>query len=955
LLFGAWLTGIPQERAIAWAVKRNLGAVAVVQWGGIAPALQLTRIELYPDHAARRANRPLLLAEDVAVSYDLFPPDGRRIRSIQVRRASVYIDVRDPAAPNYAFLMPGDHTRKGQRTADSAYIPIEFEAGDISLAVETAKGRATVAPVALSATAADGQPLSVSYRSGRATAAWYAGDRETIEIKNVTVDGEVKVDGDNVSWSQKLDAPGLAYTIVSAAADLSGEHPVVNVSAREFTLAGNRLAGFLDAVDAPVRFDELDIESGEARIVLTEAPQLGLKAKASVHGPSMLGAAQPLYTDTARLELDAQHSDVLTAKLLLTLAEGQSLQAELTGNAASGHAKLASERWTRSQLLAALPRAFRGSVDGLGFDSFTAHAEADWTENGFVAKADASSQGSGADAAPIFWALDARGPRDSLAGVEGTLEARIGDRRVHATAAYVAQDHYRAHAQIEEVQLAPWVQLFAGDAAADGILGTIEGTIRAEANGKDAPLEIAPEFRLRQLRYAGVELDEITMTGQMRYHVADGRLDIAEIHAEAVDGMTMFRLAEFEYFTGERRGEGDFTAGANLNIIGAAVGLPDLVGAAQARGRAEIDGSDLLIEGFVSSDWVAFGPVGLPLHDRVDGEIELAYNLDRGDGAFTRCEATVGDGTTVRLLNTKFATEPLTVTGDFECDSDMQLAVGMLWLDDVEGTLTERTAFRIGADTFEADWSLRAQAARLVLPDNAGTAEDLFFEGSGTYRDGLTGSGTATAGRLTAAGGSITDAAGLATFVGNTMIIAPATGRLFGGNVTAEVTVGVLEADLPIHLAGSFDAVDLAIFTDEVQPPNTSLTGTALGTVGVRYSARGLENFTFHASAPKGISVNRSLVSDLLQSDRFLAGAGERIAGRAMDKLLGTAPQRPFDTARMHIFLDAGKIQGTAELRSEKTPQYNGLNLTVNLDMDQSALAEAFQLLEESNLANVQF
>lgn len=69
-----------------------------------------------------------------------------------------------------------------------------------------------------------------------------------------------------------------------------------------------------------------------------------------------------------------------------------------------------------------------------------------------------------------------------------------------------------------------------------------------------------------------------------------------------------------------------------------------------------------------------------------------------------------------------------------------------------------------------------------------------------------------------------------------------------------------------------------------------------------------------------------------------------------MAKLLGDAPQRPFDSGTLSAYLTEDTIQGVAELKSEKTKAYNGLNLTVNLDMDQSALAQALRMLEESTL-----
>ncbi len=953
---GAWFTGEPQERAIVWGVGRYLGAVAVVEWEGARPDLRLKRIEIYPDRRALHDNRPLLVAEGVAISYSIFPKDGRRVQSVHADRASIAIDVSDPESPNYGFLIRprGDGAPSSEPT-DPQFVPRTLTVDEAAVSLISADGRASLSPMRVEAEIPVPESPAIRYRTGHAAIAWAASDGERIEIKNVTIDGSVDVSGNQASFSQKLDAPGLAYSVVTGEGNLSGDAPSLQVKIAEFTMAGGRLAGFLDAIDAPAQFDEFDVESAEAHIELTDPVRFRVSAAATVRGPALLSAAQPLYSDAARIEVEAEQADLFTAQSTLTLARNQVVRATISGNDRSGSTVVTSERWTRDQLMDALPEAFRGSVSGLGFDSFTMSAKVDWSPEGFTARADASSQGGGAATPPILWALDARGPRDTMSGIEGTLEARIGDRAIHATANYVGDEEYRAEARIEVVQLAPWVELFAGEETAARVAGTIEGTIRAEAVGKDAPIQFTPALHLRQFAFDDVALDEIAVGGGFKYDVQNEELVIADLHAEAIDGMTMLKLADFSYDPVAERGEGTFTAGANLGILGTAMGMPELFGSGSAEGRVEIDGSSVLLACSVLSDYMGYEEILLPLRSKITGDVALSLNLDTGTGELTECVASVTDGTTIRLVDTSFTLDPLDVAGNFECDSDLEIAVAMGLLDDVEGSLTERSAFNVTADGWQADWHLETTIAKLQLPLNAGSAEDAYFEGTGSYTDGLTGSGTIRAAKLTAAGGVVSGAAGPVTFAGETMQIRPARGELFGGEIVADIDIGVLTDAMPIDLTGSFDRVDLAILTDEVKPPNTSLTGTAVGTITARYTTEGLESFELNASAPRGLSVNRSLVSDLLQSDRFLAGVGERVAGKAMDKLLGTEPQRPFDSGRLNIGLDAGKILGTAELLSVKTEAYNGLNLTVNLDMDQSALAEALRLLEESKLGNVDF
>ena len=958
LAAGAWFTGWPQERSIEWQIRRNLGAVAVVDWGGLGSSLWLRRIEIYPDVQARRERKPIFVADNVAVAYRLLPNDDRMLRSVLVERASLAVDVVDPAAPNYAFLTEllseMEPSVEGEG-GGAQFVPRELVVEEFDISLATAQGRARLGRLRIDADLLEPQSPQVNYASARSSLAWESSDGEVIEIDNVTVDGLVALSGDTAALSQKLDAPGLAYSVVEGAGDFSGDSPELHMKVGEFTLAGGRLAAFLDAIDSPLRFDELDVESGEAVFALADAVEFHVKTAAHVHSATLAAAAEPLYADIARIEIDAEQAGELHAEATLTLAQRQIVHAVLSGNADAGSARITSDSWTRDQLVDALPEAFRSGVSNLGFDTFTANADVEWTEDRFNARANASSQGGGSDSPPIHWKLDAQGPRDTVAGIEGVLEAQIGERRLHATATSIGEDRYRAEARIETVQLAPWVELVAGDEAAARVLGTIEGTVTAEMIGEGAPIEIVPDIRLRAFGYNELILDEIALGGTIRYEIDPQRLTIAKLRAEAIDGMTLIEVADVSYDAELGRGEAKFSVGANRGVLESAFGAPDLYGSGEGTVRVRVEESMVYLASEFTSNYSGFGEILMPYGSEITGQVEAEYDVDSRSGTLTQCDATLGTGTELHLTDTTFATEPVRASGRLVCESDLQLLVAMAWLQAAEGTLRQEASFEYTDEGMSADWELDIEAASIVLAGAVGSAENARLEGDGTYRDGLDGTGTIRAAKITAAGGSILDAEGPVAFTGDAMEIHPARGALFGGEISANIDIGVFVEKLPIALIGSFHHVDLAILTDEVKPPNTSLTGTAVGSIEARYTSDGLELFALNTSAPEGLSVNRSLVADLLQSEKLLAGVGERVVERTMDKLLGSQPQRPFDTGRLEIFLNAGKIQGMAELLSVKTPEYNGLNLTVNLDMDQSALAQALTLLEESKVGNVDF
>ena len=157
-----------------------------------------------------------------------------------------------------------------------------------------------------------------------------------------------------------------------------------------------------------------------------------------------------------------------------------------------------------------------------------------------------------------------------------------------------------------------------------------------------------------------------------------------------------------------------------------------------------------------------------------------------------------------------------------------------------------------------------------------------------------------------------------------------------------------MEARFPIHLKAELDRIDLARLTEEVQPPAVSLTGVADGHAEIEYTLDGIQAFSLEASSRDGLTVNRDLVEKLLRRDALESVLGVRRLERTLTKLLGTAPQRPFDTGKLSLSLESDEFVGRTELKSAATEDYNGLNLNIDLAIDVLALAESLKLLEQT-------
>lgn len=947
---GVWFSGMPQKWTAEWALERNTGLIADVVWGKEAPELHVKRVDLYLDREARRLGEPLVTATDIRVGYSLLA-SGRKIRNVRIAEIVINADPYDERLAELPLFKAESGGNDNGATTNSTFIPREIVIEKVIARLHSDDDfRFLADAIRIAVDLTEPETIRVAAQSTRNAVELDYGKDVRMALRDVALDASGTYADGRLVWQQTTERDGIFRAVFAAEGLLTGDTPFVDVNVDEAAISGERVPAFLKSLAAPVQFETFTIEQATARIGLGEAPAHTLDAAARVYGLRLPEADEPLYPEPLRVMLKAEQAETTTAEATLVFAKGHRVQAILKGTTDAGEITAEIPGWTHAETVQALPAAFRDGVAGVRFDTFTTNATMRWTPETYEIDARAESKGGGANAASIMWAVQATGGRDGGSAVEGTAEARIGDRKVAASARYESADHYVAEAMIEEVQIAPWVQLFAGEEMAASIGGTIQGTIQAEALGQDAPLAIRPELTLKSFEYDTLKLDEITAQGSMEYRRAEGRFAIAEFRAEAPDGMTGITLTNWDYETEAEVGGGAITGGADLGILGRLIGQPDLYGGAAIEGTVRMVGDRKEVDFVMTSDFIGMGELSLPYGSKLIGEGNLEYNADADTVILRGVSAQVGEGTNLWLSESRFTTSPLRGDGVATLESDLQILVSMGNLSQAEAALHGDARFWVADDVLRADWTAQLDAATLALPNNGGFTEGVAFQASGTYEDGgLSGTGNIRATIVSAMGGSITDAAGPVLFDGDLMRVQQAKGNLFRGTMRADIDVGVLREGFPIMLDGSFEGADLAIFTDEVKPPKTQLTGTAQGRVTAEYGSEGLTAFSFEAVSPGRLSVNRSLVAELLQTDKFLSGVGANVADRAMDKFLGSAPQRPFDRGQISVELKDDKITGLALLESEKTREYNGLNLRITLDMDESALAEALRMLQETS------
>jgi hypothetical protein len=171
---------------------------------------------------------------------------------------------------------------------------------------------------------------------------------------------------------------------------------------------------------------------------------------------------------------------------------------------------------------------------------------------------------------------------------------------------------------------------------------------------------------------------------------------------------------------------------------------------------------------------------------------------------------------------------------------------------------------------------------------------------------------------------------------------------LFQGGVRGSVRLGVLEAGVPGRATLVLDALDLAAFSAEVQPPHTRLTGLADGTLALAFSTGGLQDLRLDLEATESVSINRDLLHRLAKSEYAHGFFGSAQIRRAWSDIVGETGQRPFDRAALRLAYEEDRYRGPLRLESEQ------LSLTLDLAIDEQVVAEALALAGEGALEGVE-
>ncbi len=957
LPIAAYGSGIPQKILIERIGGRALGATLRVDGD-----IQLIRgvisgIRIHDRNADASKDRPAIAIGDIEFGYSLSRSQGSYVPHAKVSHVRINADYTDPDHPNLVFV---EALLAAPAAGPSPFLPRTIEIHDLVIQYRDQRQDARMASLKGEIALDTEGKLTRASAGGEGNAigvSWKGEDEASrLEVADGSLDLTLAMHDGQISGRFALRLPDIVDADVEFSPDADGGS--VNALAKTLDIRGGPIAALLaTAFPVPVKFDR--IEASGSRI---EAP-LGADAVAWPGGEIVLSATglvigepeHALYEGNLAVSgaMTGGESASGTGKVLL--AEGLALDLTMSGDPESSSLAISFADWPKDAVTKVAPKDLRERLGALNYASLGGEATAEWKGQAYEIVAEFESTGAATKADAIQLTVNANGLRETGPLLEGSFESRIGEGTVTGSARVESENEYSVDAEFDAVPIAPWARLFLGDAVKEPLEGTLKGTAAIALATESDFVDITSEFAVAAPVYGELSFEQLEMTVSLRMTPAFDRIEEGTLEVSAGEFQKLSLAGTMDL--GEpMSGQATLEGTIDLTSYATVLGLKDLWGETQFAVRATIAEGVLAAPITLTAPTLGHGDYSIPYGTPLVAKGDLHLDLDDYTGGITALSVVLGEATRLDAAELTLALDPMAVSAPFTLTTDMVPLAGMGYVDEIRGLLNASGTFALVGEHVTAAAKFEGKAETLTLKDKLAVLQDVTVSGDASMGEQTTGSLDLTAGLFTAAGAIVHDAAGHGEIDDEGIVLPDLRATIFEGSVVARVDFRFPKEEAPwnVVLTPDFTAIDLARLTEEIQPPKVKLTGIADGSAMVAYTPEGLRDFRIDAYSATGFSMNRDAVSEALQSPQFQSALGSKQIAKAMDKFLGKAEMRPFDTAGLRLRLLDGRIVGNTVMKSEKTRDYNGLNMTIGVTMDPSALAEGLKLVQENAIENVE-
>lgn len=933
---GVLMSGVPQAWLVSRMASQALGTRVEAEDVSLFHKVRAGAVYVYDAGAVA----PTFSLHDIDVDVDLAA--DRIVRSVRVGTVAATIRAASDAYSNIRFLN-AFLARPKDQPASARYLPQEISLESCVIDAELAEMGIVLEGLAVDATLGEEGRFAVEVTGEGIDGLHWFGTPDNVEpVENGSIDVFASRSAEGISVMANIALPAFIELDAEAATALDRGAWVWDIQVHTADMAGLALGGLEGiVVPTPVQFAQLTANNTRVRVRLGDRVSIPNATLDVVARDLWVGpASEPWYGGDLTVRGTASLTQQVAANVAVTFEAGQTATVVASGTVDSGTADVVIANWSRDDLLATVPPRYRARAEALpAFEGLSGNAAATWSGRDYTADVDVTTSGA---RETLALRTSGTGNMDSGPVFDGEVRLGIGTGVVEGTIAVASATALNADLTIADAKLNRWLNVVMGERAPklpDAVVGG-RAVVRSENLEESITADLNADLQ-------SLSLGERTLTDESPLSVAavvtwDRESSVLQAPAIAVDLPNRATLAfeKWRHDMKERRGTASVAAHLELDWL--AVG--ELWG--NVDGQGPVMYSATQAEGTLtfSTDTMGWGDFAIPYGQEISGTGAYTYRYDTRVLRLADIVASLDEGNTVQIDAGELTLSPL--QGDLPAvlTTDLQPLVSLGLLERVEGTGTFTGTVTAGDSGMGARGEVNVKAATVVLPSERAELRDLELQSHVTFAGTLDGEGTFRAGAVTVSNATLTDVTSPVRWEEDALLIPEIRGGAYHGTATGSVRIGLLEEGRPLEASMAFERVDLEAFSDALAPDDFSMTGLAEGSASVSLRDSALTSVTLEAESTQGFSLSRTMVKKILESPRYAGMLGKQL-DKALNTILGEAPQRPFDTARVSLALSgANELQGQAVLLSEKTNAYRGLDLTVDLTVPVAGLAELMAL-----------
>jgi hypothetical protein len=936
-------TGRPQAWLVEWAAQRDLGTRVEVEGVSLIRAFHADAVRIYDVDA----EEPTFTLHGVDVERRLFADNGRFIPELRIARVQAHVIAKAPDDSNIAFLR-ARLDRPRDEPASLTYVPQRIVLADITLDAELSEMGVRLENLSLDAAIDDNGGFDLAVAGDGISGTRWFGMRQTAQpIAQGTLDLGMRGGADG-GLRVTLDAviPEL-LTITARVANERHDHAthwdiaIDSAEANNLALAG--LEEFL--LPFPLQFATFEVTDTRVRLVQGDTlsvPEATIDVAAEalyIGPPERLWYGGDISVKGAVVWTDARSADVV-----VHFSHGQAATISAAGSVQSGTADIVIASWGQEELLDVIPPHYRAQAEALpDVTDLSGTLGATWDGAQYTVQLECTSA-AGADGGALALQVQGAGTREGAGDLfAGTVQLAIGRGTLGGSVTLTSATALEADLALEQADLNRWLHVLLGHAAPTLPDATVRGSLALAAADISQGIHVTPTLELTNLTLAERPLTDaapLAVAGAIHWRRDESVLTAPQLTISVPDRVEI-TLASWRHDFNSRTGKAETTARIELDWLN----VGQLWGDLELAGPISYTRDSAQGPVTFSSGNLGWGDWAVPYGKTLDGSGQALVNYQTRRMTLPEAQAALDENNVLRVTQGTVLLSPFAVELPLRVETNLEPVVAMGLLDAASGSGTFEGHLKQADDVFSLEGAARVTADAVTLPSKYAILRGLELTTDLRYDGDVHGTGTASAASVTAANATLHDVSSPLRWQEKSLLLTEITGRLYEGQAAGNLTLGMLEEGRPIDAELRFSGLDLAAFSEALAPEDVRMTGAAHGDATVSMQEGQLASLRLQAESARGFTISRAMVQKILQLPRFAESVGQR----AMDRILGTSPQRPFDRAAVTLALaGTNTLQGQAILESERTADYRGLDLTVDLNLPLAGLAELLALAAQN-------